>query len=53
MAKWIAAENVRAGQRNAVLVLVIVLNSMPERDGKDSGNKSPKQACSCWFARHS
>ena len=28
-------------------------NSMPEHDGKDSGEDSPKQACSCWFARHS
>ena len=28
-------------------------SSMPERDGKDQGQDSPKQACSCWFARHS
>ena len=27
-------------------------SSLPERDGKDQGNDSPKQACSCWFARH-
>ena len=26
---------------------------MPERDGKDQGEDSPKQACSCWFARDS
>ena len=25
---------------------------MPERDGKDQGEDSPKQAGSCWFARH-
>ena len=25
---------------------------MPERDGKDQREDSPKQACSCWFARH-
>ena len=24
----------------------------PERDGKDQGEDSPKQAGSCWFARH-
>ena len=24
---------------------------MPERDGKDQGEVSPKQAVSCWFAR--
>ena len=28
-------------------------SSMPERDGKDQGEESPKQACSCWFVRHS
>ena len=44
MAKWIAAEKARAGQRHAVY--------MPERDGKDQGENSPKQAGSCWFARH-
>ena len=27
--------------------------SMPERDGNDQGEDSPKQADSCWFARHS
>ena len=26
---------------------------MPERDGKDEGKDSPKQAGSCLFARHS
>ena len=26
-------------------------SSMPERDGKDQGEDSPKQAGSCWFAR--
>ena len=26
---------------------------MPERDGKDQGDDSPKQACSGWYARHS
>ena len=28
-------------------------SNMPERDGKDQGEDSPKQAGSCWFARHS
>ena len=28
-------------------------SSMPERDGKDQGKNIPKQAGSCWFARHS
>ena len=28
-------------------------SSMPERDGKDQGKDGPKQACSCWFVRHS
>ena len=28
-------------------------SSMPEHDGKDQGGDSPKQACSCRFARHS
>ena len=28
-------------------------SSMPERDGKDQGQDSPKQGCSCWFARYS
>ena len=27
--------------------------SMPERNGKNQGDDSPKQADSCWFARHS
>ena len=27
-------------------------SSMPERDWKDQGEKSPKQMGSCWFARH-
>ena len=26
---------------------------MPERDRKDRGEDSPKQAGSCWFVRHS
>ena len=26
---------------------------IPERDGKDEGKDNPKQAGSCWFARHS
>ena len=26
-------------------------SGMPERDGKDQGEDSPKQTCSCWFAR--
>ena len=26
-------------------------SGMPERDGKNQGDKSPKQAGSCWFAR--
>ena len=28
-------------------------SDMPERDGKDQGEDSPKQAGSRWFARHS
>ena len=28
-----------------------VCSGMPERDGKDQGEDSPKQAGSCWFAR--
>ena len=28
-------------------------SSMSERDGKDQGEDSPKQAGLCWFARHS
>ena len=27
-------------------------SSMPERDRKNQGEVSPKQACSCWFVRH-
>ena len=27
-------------------------SSMAERDGKDQGEDNPKQADSCWFARH-
>ena len=26
--------------------------NMPERDGENQGEGSPKQACSYWFARH-
>ena len=29
-----------------------VCSRMPERDEKDPGEKSPKQAGPCWFARH-
>ena len=39
MAKWIVAEKNTA------------CSGMPERDGKDQGEDSPKQAGSCWFAR--
>ena len=48
MAKWIAAEKVSPGLRHAVY-------SVPERDdvGKEAEDDSPKQACPCWFARHS
>ena len=28
-------------------------SSMPERAAKDQREDIPKQACSCWFARHS
>ena len=28
-------------------------SGMPEHDGKDQGEDSPKQAGSCWLARHS
>ena len=44
MSKW-TAEKVRAGLRHAAV--------LPEHDGKDQVEDSPKQACSCWFARHS
>ena len=30
-----------------------VRSSMPEHDGNDQGEESPKQACSSWFACHS
>ena len=30
-----------------------ICSSMPERDGKNQGENGPKQAGSCWFARHS
>ena len=43
MAKWIAAEETRAGLRHSVV--------LPERDEKDQGEDSPNQAGSCWFAR--
>ena len=45
MAKWIAAEKARAGLRHAVI------QNIPEGDGKDQGEDSPKQEGSCWFAR--
>ena len=46
MAKWIAEEKARVGLRHAA--------GMPERDGKDQEEDSPKQVVgSCWFARHS
>ena len=32
---------------------ITACSSMPERDAKDQGEDSPKQAGSCWFARHS
>ena len=44
MTKWIAAEE--SQDCNAAC------SSMPERDGKDQREGSPKQARSCWFARH-
>ena len=44
MAKWIAAEKAKVGLRHG-------MQCMPERDGKDQGEDSPKQASSCWFAR--
>ena len=28
-------------------------SSIPKRDGKDQGQDSSKQVCSCWFARQS
>ena len=41
--KWIAAENVKAGLRHGVVC--------PNVTGQ--GQDGPKQACSCWLARHS
>ena len=32
---------------------ITACRSMPERDRKDQGEDSPKQASSCWFAHHS
>ena len=46
MAKWIAEEKARAG-------LWYALVCPNERGGKDQREDSPKQASSCWFARHS
>ena len=46
MPKWIVAEKGRAGLRHAVV-------SMPERERKNQGEDSPKQAGPCWFVRHS
>ena len=46
MVKWIAAEKLG-------LDYGMQYNSMLERDGKDQGQESPKQACSGWFACHS
>ena len=43
MAKWIAAEEARAE--------TTACSRISERDGKDQGKGSPKQAGSCWFAR--
>ena len=31
---------------------ITACNSMPKRDGKDQGEDNPKQAGSCWLARH-
>ena len=45
MAKWVAACRESQGWTTAC-------SSMPKREGKDQGQGSPKQACSCWFARH-
>ena len=44
MANWITAESQG---------WTTVCSRMPERDGKDQRQDSPKRACSCWFARHS
>ena len=43
MAKWIAAEESQSW--------TTACSGLPERDGKDQGEDSPKQAGSCWFAR--
>ena len=43
MAKWIVAEKTKAG--------LTACNGMPEREGKNQEEDSPKQAGSCWFAR--
>ena len=43
MAKWVGAEK--------TIRLATACSGMPERDGKDQGEDSPKQAGSCWFAR--
>ena len=32
--------------------LTTACSRMPERDGKEQEEDSPKQAGSCWFARH-
>ena len=61
MAKWMDGSIAPLLQRKPGSI-----NSMPERDddddgdddddeddGKDQGEDSPKQAGSCWFARHS
>ena len=40
----VVVEKVRAGLRHEVV--------MPKCDGGDPGEDRPKQACSCWFARH-
>ena len=45
IAKWIALEKARAGLRHAVLC--------PNVTGRTKERISPKQAGSCWFARHS
>ena len=45
MAKWIVRCRESRGWTTAC-------RGMPERDGKDQGEDSPKQAGSCWFARH-
>ena len=44
MAKFIVAEKAKAE-------LTTACSGMPERNGKDQEEDSPKQAGSCWFAR--